>query len=403
MKYIIILADGMADEPLAALDGRTPMEAANKPNMDLLARQGVMGMARTVPEGMPPGSDTANMSVMGFDPQVYYSGRSPLEAVSMGIALEPEDVTFRTNLVCLSEEEAYVDKTMLDFSAGEITTAEAAILVRDVQKLLPQQMRLYPGISYRHCLVWPNAQTGTQLTPPHDITGKGISSFLPQGRYGAELLALQKASFALLAHHPVNEKRRQTGKRPANSLWFWGEGRKPRLNTMEALYGLRGGVVCAVDLIKGLGLCAGMLAPEVEGATGGMTTNYRGKAEAALKLLKESCDLVYVHIEAPDECSHHGDLAGKIAAIEAIDREILGRIQAELGQTPYRILLMPDHPTPIARMTHTATPVPFVLFDSRKRANHTRRYSEKEAAQTGFFLPYGHELMRLLISGNLPE
>ena len=403
MKYIVILADGMADEPLESLGGRTPMEAANKPHMDALACQGVMGTARTVPLGMPPGSDTANMAVMGFDPRRYYSGRSPLEAVAMGIDLRDDDVTFRTNLVCLTEEERYEDKTMVDFSAGEISTEEAVQLVEAVQSLIPTGMQLYPGISYRHCLVCSRSLTGTKLTPPHDITGKPIKDCLPKGLYGKELCALQEASHKLLKEHPVNLRRVAEGKRPANSLWFWGEGTKPRFDRLEKLYGVQGGVVCAVDLIKGLGLCAGMEAPAVAGATGGMVTDYRGKADMALKLLREGCDLVYIHIEAPDECSHHGNCQGKIAAIEAIDREILGHIQKELEGEPYRILLLPDHPTPIARMTHTAEPVPFVLFDSREKGEKSRRYTEKEAAASGLHLPLGHELMKALIKGGLTE
>lgn len=403
MKYIVILADGMADEPLEQLGGKTPMEAAEKPNMDRLATEGIMGMAQTVPKGMPPGSDTANMAVMGFDPKKYYSGRSPLEAVAMGIDLKADDVTYRSNLVCLTEEERYEDKTMVDFSAGEITTEEAEELIRAVQSLLPGDMQLYCGISYRHCLVRSKGQTGAVLTPPHDITGKPIASYLPQGCYGQELLALQKASHAILKDHPVNLDRVARGLRPANSLWFWGEGTKPRFDTLQALYGIAGGVVCAVDLIKGLGLCAGMRAAEVPTATGGMVTDYAGKADAALRLLEEGCDLVYIHIEAPDECSHHGSAEAKIDAIEAIDALVLGRIRNALGDQAYRILLTPDHPTPVARMTHTGAPVPFVLFDSERQRNHPRRYTEAEAEKTGLFLPQGHSLMEALVSGNLEE
>lgn len=403
MKYIVILADGMADEPLEALGGKTPMEAACKPHMDKLARQGIMGTVRTVPLGMPPGSDTANMSVMGFDPRKYYSGRSPLEAVAMGIDLKENDVTFRTNLVCLSEEEAYEDKTMIDFSAGEISTPEAELLIEAVRGLVPAEAKLYAGISYRHCLVRSRGLTGTELTPPHDITGKPIKNCLPKGTCGEELAALQKASYKILKDHPVNQKRRAEGKRPANSLWFWGEGTKPCFDTIGKLYGVSGAVVCAVDLIKGLGLCAGMKAPKVPGATGGMVTDYKAKADTALKLLDEGCDLVYIHIEAPDECSHHGDCQGKIKAIEAIDGQVLGRIQKALGDQPYRILLMPDHPTPVLRMTHTAEPVPFVLFDSTAREEKTCRYTEREAEETGLHLPLGYELMEALVTGELPK
>ena len=398
MKYIILLADGMADEPLEELGGRTPMEVADKPHMDFLASCGQMGLARTVPAGMPPGSDTANMAVMGFDPKVYYSGRSPLEAVAMGVALREDDLCLRTNLVCLSEEEPYEDKKMIDFSSGEISTAEAAELIFALQPLMSEGLRLYCGISYRHCTVMAKGEKGAELTPPHDITGRPIKAYLPKGRYASELLSLQRTSYEILRKHPVNLQRVAEGKRPANSLWFWGVGTKPRFDSLEKLYGIRGGVVCAVDLIKGLGLCAGMQVPKVAGATGGMVTDYKAKAETALQLLEQGCDLVYIHVEAPDECSHHGSAEGKIAAIEAIDREILGRILEQMGDRDYRILLTPDHPTPICRMTHSSAPVPFVLYDSRRKTRGNRTYSEKTAADTGFFLPDGYRLMELLIN-----
>lgn len=399
MKYIIILADGMADQPLEELGGRTPLEVADKPHMDFLASCGQMGLARTVPPGMPPGSDTANMAVMGFDPRVYYSGRSPLEAVAMGVSLREDDLCLRTNLVCLSGEASYEDKTMVDFSSGEITTEEATELISALQPLMSEELRLYCGISYRHCTVMAKGEKGAELTPPHDITGRPIKEYLPKGRYASELLALQKASYEILRKHPVNLRRMAEGKPLANSLWFWGIGTRPRFDSLEKLYGVRGGVVCAVDLIKGLGLCAGMQAPKIVGATGGMVTDYRAKAEMALQLLEQDCDLVYIHVEAPDECSHHGFVEGKIAAIEAIDREILGRILEELGDSDYRILLTPDHPTPIRMMTHSPDPVPFILYDNRKKDTQNCTYSEKMAADTGFFLPEGYRLMELLIRG----
>lgn len=401
MKYIVILADGMADLPVVALKGKTPMEAAHKPYMDRLACEGIMGLARTVPEGMPPGSDTANMAVMGFDPKIYYSGRSPLEAVAMGIDLKEDDLCLRTNLVCLSPESDYESKTMIDFSSGEISTGEAGELIAALQPLFSPALRLYTGISYRHCTVMAQGKAGAELTPPHDITGKPIRDYLPKGRYARELLDLQKASHEILRQHPVNLTRQRGGKRPANSLWFWGLGTKPRFDPLEKLYGVKGGVVCAVDLIKGLGICAGMKAPAVPGATGGMVTDYTAKAEAALKLLKEGCDLVYIHIEAPDECSHHGAAQEKIAAIEAIDRLILGRLQEALGDSDYRILLTPDHPTPICYMTHIADPVPFVLYDNRGKRSYDRRYTEAEAKATGLYLPEGYRLMDLLIRGEI--
>lgn len=404
MKYVIVLGDGMADVPVPELGNLTPLEAAKKPNMDYLAQHGVCGMVQTVPLGMPPGSDTANMSVMGFAPRIYYSGRSPLEAVALGIDVAPEDVTFRTNLVCLSDEADYEDKTMEDFSAGEISTAEADILIRALQRELftDADLQLYPGISYRHCLVMKQGETGTVLTPPHDISKKPIKGHLPEGRYGARLTEIMKKSHEILKRHPVNLERIKNGKLPANSVWFWGEGTKPKLEPLEKLYGIKGGMVCAVDLLKGLALCAGMKTVDVEGATGGMVTNYKGKGEAALKLLQEDCDLVYIHIEAPDECGHHADAAAKTAAVEGIDREIVGYLMEELSKSgaPFRMLVTPDHPTPVHLMTHTADPIPFVFYDSERDFAGPQRYTEAEAKKTGLFLPEGPMLMQRLISGD---
>lgn len=403
MKYVIVLGDGMADVPVPALENRTPLEAAKKPYMDFLAKNGVCGTVRTVPLGMPPGSDTANMSVLGFSPRIYYSGRSPLEAVALGIEVAPEDVTFRTNLVCVSDEPAYEDKTMIDFSAGEISTAEADLLIRTLQRELftDADLCLYAGISYRHCLVKKDGSTGTVLTPPHDITGKPVRDHLPQGTYGERLSDLMARSCEILRDHPVNRARIAAGKKPANSVWFWGEGTKPKLKSLQQLYGIRGGMVCAVDLLKGLALCAGMQTVDVPGATGGMVTNYRGKGEAALRLLRSGCDLVYIHIEAPDECGHHGDASAKVTAIEAIDRDIVGYLYNELtdAKEPFRMLVTPDHPTPIHLMTHTADPVPFVLYDSEKPCTGVSRYTEAEASRTGLFLAEGPMLMRRLITG----
>lgn len=402
MKYLIILGDGMADVPVAALHGKTPLEAANKPYMDYLAANGESGMVQTVPTGMPPGSDTANMAVLGFSPRKYYSGRSPLEAVALGIDVGEQDVTFRTNLVCLSEEAIYEEKTMLDFSAGEISTQEAAVLIAMLQKELftAEDLQLYPGISYRHCLVKKNGTTGTVLTPPHDITGKPIKDCLPQGQYADRLRKLMEQSYELLKDHPINQARILQGKKPANSVWFWGEGTKPKLEPLKKLYGIEGGMVCAVDLLKGIARCAGMQTVEVTGATGGMTTNYKGKAEAAWKLLQNGCDFVYIHVEAPDECGHHADAAAKVKAIEDIDRDIVGYLLTQLQKTgePFRILLTPDHPTPIHLMTHTADPVPFVLYDSQTPRKGPPRYSEAEAKKTGLFLPEGPMLMQRLVA-----
>lgn len=401
MKYIIVLGDGMADVPIEALQGQTALEAADKPNMDALCARGICGMVQTVPTGMPPGSDTANMSVLGFAPRIYYSGRSPLEAVALGIDVAPEDVTFRTNLVCVSDEPRYEDKTMIDFSSDEISTAEADILIKTLQRELftDDDLRLYPGISYRHCLVKKNGETGTILTPPHDITGKPVRDCLPKGLYGERLRDLMERSCEILISHPVNRARIAAGKKPANSVWFWGEGTKPKLEPLEKLYGIQGGMVCAVDLLKGLALCAGMQTVDVPGATGGMTTNYKGKGEAALKLLQDGCDLVYIHIEAPDECGHHGDARAKVAAIEAIDRDIVGFLKdaMEAANEPFRMLITPDHPTPVHLMTHTGDPIPFVLYDSEKAHEGPARYTETTAKTTGLFLPEGPMLMQMLL------
>ena len=402
MKYVILLGDGMADWPVDALGGKTPLEAAKKPNMDKIAQLGAVGLVHTIPEGMPPGSDTANLSVMGYDPKKYYSGRSPLEAVSMGVDLKQDDVAYRCNIVTLSEEGEYEDKTMLDYAAGEISTAEAQELIKALQTVFnTESSQLYPGISYRHCMVLNHAATGAELTPPHDITGQPIKGKLPKGQNGQLLESLMKQSWDILANHPVNLARKAKGLRPANSAWFWGEGTRPRLDTLAELYGLQGGVVCAVDLIRGLGICAGMRTIEVPGATGGMVTNYEGKARAALSLLQDGCDLVYIHVEAPDECGHQGKPEAKVDAIEHIDG-MLGLIMSELDAAgdDYAILLTPDHPTPIRVRTHVSDPVPFVLYSSKGSAGpHAPAYTEANAKATGLYLAEGPMLMKKLVSG----
>lgn len=404
MKYIVMLGDGMADTPVPELDGKTPLEVANKPNMDFLAQHGKAGMVRTVPQGMPPGSDTANLSAMGYDPEIYYSGRSPLEAVSIGIDLVPEDVTFRCNLVTLSDAENYEDATMLDYSAGEISTAEAAELILYLnEQFQTAERQLYPGISYRHCLVLHHAQTGSLCTPPHDISLKPIREHLPRGRYGEQLLELMKRSRELLRDHPINRARIAAGKRPATSCWFWGEGTRPALTAFAQKFGVKGGVISAVDLIKGIGICAGLTSVEVDGANGNWDTNYKGKADAALELLQNGYDFVYIHVEAPDECGHRHEVENKIKSIEQIDAQILGRIlpAMQAAKEPFALLLMPDHPTPLEIRTHTAEPVPFVLYHSeREGALPIARYTEALAAQTGWYVPKGCQLMELLLREN---
>lgn len=397
MKYIVLLCDGMADRPIQELGNRTPMEAAYKPNMDTLARRGVCGTASTIPQGMRPQSDIANLAVMGYDPAIYYRGRSPLEAVSMGIDLGPNDIAIRCNISTVSDEPDYLDKTMVDYSSDEIPTEEGRELVQYIaDHLNTEDMRLYPGISYRHCLVIRNAEVGTDLTPPHDITGKPVRGCLPRGRYGERLTDFILRSHELLKDHPINLARMARGENPANTCWFWGEGTKPALVPFRELYGLKGGVVCAVDLIKGLGICAGMEAPYVEGATGAKRTDFFAKGRKALELLKGDIDLVYIHVEAPDESGHAGDIQCKIDAIEAIDRYILGYLTEELEKSgeDFAIMLLPDHPTPIEIRTHSADPVPFVLYRSDKAYTGPEVYTEASAAATGLYIPEGHTLMK---------
>lgn len=396
MKYAVMLGDGMADYPLETLGGKTPLEAAHTPNMDRLARGGLCGMALTVPKGMVPGSDTANMAVFGYDPRKYYSGRSPLEAVSMGIDLKATDVSFRCNLVTLSDTENYEDAVMEDYSAGEISTEESAALIAFLREHLDLgDADLYAGFSYRHCLVIHNAQTGTELTPPHNITGRPVRNSLPGGKYGDYLLHLQKQSRELLRNAPVNLERIRRGKRPATSCWFWGEGTRPSIPSFKERYGLTGAVVSAVDLVKGIGLCAGLEAPDIPGATGNYDTNFAGKARAAIDILKHH-DFVYIHVEAPDECGHHFDPEKKIYSIEQIDRQILRPLLQYLETQEFSLLLLPDHPTPVSLGRHIGDPVPFVLYSNvRNLEPHSGSYSEK-ACHTGFSTD-GFRLMDLMI------
>jgi 2,3-bisphosphoglycerate-independent phosphoglycerate mutase len=403
MKYIVVLGDGMADYPIPALEGKTPLEAANKPGMDFLARHGEMGLVKTVPEGFPPGSDVANLSVFGYAPKLYYTGRSPLEAVSMGVAMEDTDMAFRCNLVTLSDEEHYEDKTMLDYSSGEITTEEARELIEAIaEKLNSPEFSFYPGISYRHCLIWKNGKEGLTLTPPHDISGRKIASYLPEGVNSEVFLAFMKQSEAILKEHPINISRIKRGLNPATSIWLWGQGRKPALTSFREKYGIRGSVISAVDLIRGIGILAGLDSIQVEGATGNLHTNYAGKAQACLNALENGSDFVYVHVEAPDECGHQGMLDGKVTSIEKIDSELLSTLLKSLEKWDYSILLLPDHPTPLSIRTHSREPVPYVIY--RRMAGKTegesvrnplslRRFTEKDAETTGILIQEGHTLM----------
>ncbi len=396
MKYIVLLGDGMSDEPNAELGGKTPLQVAATPYMDQLCRRSRVGLASTVPAGYHPGSDVANLAVFGYDPSECYSGRSPLEAASMGVELEPSDVSFRLNFVWL--EAHYGKLYMGDFSAGHITTEESKQLIVDLQKELGGgEFNFCPGVSYRHLLVWKNGRDQIRFTPPHDISTLSIEDYLPKGE-GAEVLhELANSAQMILHDHPVNNTRVAAGKVPANSIWLWGEGRKPTMQTYQQRYGLRGSVISAVDLIKGIGTYAGLDVIEVPGATGYIDTNYRGKAEYAIESLKER-DFVYVHVEAPDEAAHAGLLREKITAIEDFDRDVVGTVVENLDQIgDCRILIMPDHPTPVAKRTHTAEPVPFILFDStRDVVSGASAYSEDEAGATGDNV-IGHQLLSQML------
>ena len=389
-KYVVILGDGMADYPIDELGGKTPLEVADKPNIDALCAKGELGLVKTVPAGMKPGSDVANLAVMGYSPARYYSGRSPLEALSIGIDLKDTDVAIRCNLVTLSDDEPYENKTMLDYSAGEISTAEAKELIDFIESRLGNdKLHFYSGVSYRHCLVRHDSTLGTEYTPPHDISDKRITDYLPKALYGEEMLALMKKSYELLKDHPVNVARVKAGKNPANSIWLWGEGTRPALTSFEKKYGKKGAVISAVDLIKGIGIGAKMQVIEVEGACGTYETNFAGKAESAVKaLLKDGCDYVYVHMEAPDECGHQGDLRHKILSIELIDHVVVQCIVDKLrrAEVDFSILVAPDHPTPIKLKTHTSDAVPYVLYRSYdEKDNSFKSMTEKNAKDSGIY------------------
>lgn len=404
MKYIIVLGDGMADRKMENLGDKTCLEASDTPTLDSLAPKSEVGLCKTVPDGMKPASDVANMSVMGFDPKKYYTGRSPLEAVSMGIELKDTDVTLRCNLVTLSENEPYDKKIMLDYSAGEISTAEAEELINFLQSRLGNEnFRLYAGIAYRHCAVVNRGITGHNLTPPHDILDRCIETYLPEGVNGKKYLSLMRESYELLKNHPVNVKRVSQGKKPANSIWLWGEGTKPSLDSFESLRRLKGGVISAVDLIKGIGIVAGMRIIDVKGATGDWRTNFKAKAEACLNALKDGLDFVYIHMEAPDECGHQGDIEHKIYSIESIDNLVVKTLceSLESAGEQFAILVLPDHPTPVACRTHTSDPVPYLLYTNKKGynlANGAMRYTESEAGKTGTYVGVGHKLIEKLFS-----
>ena len=402
MKYIILLGDGMADEPLETLDGLTPLQAAQTTHMDRIARKGTIGLAETVPAGFHPGSDVANLSVFGYDPATCYTGRSPLEASSMGVELGPEDVAFRLNLVTLGVHCG--DLYMQDFSAGHITTEEARQLIETLQQELgDDHFQFYPGVSYRHLMVWRNGRENFTFAPPHDLTGQSVREHLPRGGDAEPLAQITNSAQMLFLNHPVNQTRKGNGKLPANSIWLWGQGRRPQMPTLSEKFGLSGAVISAVDLIKGIGIYAGLDVINVPGATGYLDTNYRGKAEAALEALR-SRDFVYLHVEAPDEAAHGGNLQDKIEAIERFDADVVGTVLDGLGQFgDYRVLLLPDHPTPVSKMTHTSDPVPFVLFGSGGEfpANGANDYCEASALASGCKFEHGHRLMEAMVRGKI--
>lgn len=402
MKYVVVLYDGMADYPVPALGGKTPMMVAKKPNFDRMAKHGTVGLVRTVAPGLTPGSDVANLSVMGYDPCLYYTGRSPLEAVSMGINLSDTDVALRCNLVTLSDEEDYSEKTMVDYCAGDISSEEAAEIIKTVEEKLGNDIfAFYSGVSYRHCLVWHGGKTEIgKLTPPHDISGRKIGGYLNKNPDAAGLLELMEKSCEILKDHPVNLKRISEGKRPANAIWLWGQGSRPSLPSFEKLYRVKGSVISAVDLLKGIGICAGMNTPDVEGATGYIDTNFEGKAQKAVEELENGSDFVYIHIEAPDECGHRNEPENKVKAIEIIDSRVLPIVLEALEKyDDYKVMILPDHPTPIVTGTHASDPVPFMIYHKKdEKDSGVDSINEETASKTGIFIEEGPSLMGRFLS-----
>lgn len=399
MKYIIVLGDGMADEPIESLGGKTPLEYAVTPAMDELSKKAEIGIVHTIPEGMKPGSDTANLSVLGYDPKKYYSGRSPLEALSIGVPMQDTDIAIRCNIVTISEEDVpFEEKTIIDHSADEISTEDCAELLHAVRKELENDIyKFYVGTSYRHCLIWKNGKVA-ELTPPHDVLTQTIGQHLPENDVLREMM---KKSFGILVNHPINVERKKKGLNPANCCWFWGAGTKPMLSSFEEKTGKKGMMVSAVDLLKGIAVGAGMSVAEVEGANGGLHTNYEGKTQAALKaLLQDGYDFVYIHLEAPDEMGHQGSAQRKIQAIEYLDTRVIGPLKKAMDaeDVSYRMLVLPDHPTPVRVRTHTSDCVPYLLYDSTKELDNTWNYNEQEGAASGNCFPEGHKLIDHLFS-----
>ena len=402
MKYVIVLGDGMGDYPVEELNGQTPLQKAHKPTIDYLAAHGVMGEAQTIPEEFSPGSDIANLSVMGYNPAECYSGRSPLEAASIGVELEENDVSFRCNLVTLSDEKNFVDKQMVDYCSQEISTPEARELIDALnEKLATEKINFYSGISYRHLMLWREGPEKWELTPPHDILGEKIANYLPRGEHEKTLQKIMEESFQILKNHPINLQRSSRGLQPANTAWIWGEGKKPAFTPFSKKFGLQGGVISAVDLIKGIGHLSAMKVIEVEGATGNIDTNYAGKAGAALQALDEGLDLVYIHIEAPDECGHRHEIENKVKAIEYIDHNVVKLIKEKLDfqGEEYKIMVLPDHYTPLSLRTHTKDPVPFVIYQSNfHQERRDRGFHEESAKAAANYHPYGYRLMEYFLN-----
>lgn len=395
MKYVIILGDGMADEPIESLGGKTILEYADTPNMDALARKSEIGMVNTVPDGMAPGSDTANLSVLGYDPRKYYSGRSPLEALSIGVPMTDEDIALRCNIVTISEDEgkSYDEQTIIDHSSGEIPTSDCAVLLEAVRRELENDIyKFYLGTSYRHCMIWKGGEV-VPLTPPHDVLGQSIGQYLPSD---GNLRAMMERSYEILKNHPLNLERKAKGLNPANSCWFWGAGTKPALDSFETKTGMRGVMISAVDLLKGIAVGAGMTNIKVEGADGTLNTNYIGKAQAAVDaLVRDGYDFAYIHVEAPDEMGHQGSVERKLTAVENLDKYVVRTVVDGLKESgePFRLVVTPDHPTPIRLRTHVAKPVPYLLYDSSDVREGERLYNEKEAERTGNYIANGYELI----------
>lgn len=398
MKYIVVLGDGMADEPIPALGGRTPLDAAVTPVLDELAGKGTLGTVQNVPAGMAPGSDVANLSVLGYDPAANYSGRSPLEALSVGVQMEDDDVIFRSNIVTLTESEPYAQKTILDHSSGEISTADADILMDAIRaEFNSDTFRFYTGTSYRHILVWKHGRVSA-LEPPHDHLGKVIGDYLPQEKV---LRDMMERSFDILNNHPLNLARAAAGKHKANSLWFWGAGTKPKVQNFKEKTGLTGAMISAVDLLKGIAVGAGMKVYNVPGATGSIDTNWEGKAQAAIDaLLKDGCDYAYIHVEAPDEMGHQGRVEDKVKSIEYLDSRLIARVKQamEAAGEDYRMLILPDHPTPLRIRTHTSNPVPYLLYDSTHEQKKRERFTEESARDADNFEPNGYKLLERFLA-----